>query len=247
MIFPHTSITNIRIYSYIGSLITPVPPQITRALIEGLKDEVICRDQEIRKYVPFEPLPYREAILRALTREEQDKVYTRWSDASTPAYTLAIKLNELESEPGYNSSYTLDTGKEASALFQSVTQIGGKTGWFHNNWMWRARGALDSLLSGVGTTRGRKSLSTLAVNDVIDFWRVEDIQIDRRILLRAEMKLPGMAWLEFTIKDSAGKRTLGIKAHFYTKSLFGRLYWYIFLPFHTGIFQGLIEQIEKRS
>ncbi|MEE9436666.1 MAG: SDR family oxidoreductase [Candidatus Adiutricales bacterium] len=247
VLFWRTPLRDIRLYSYFASLITPVPAQITRPLIEGLKDEVICRENEIRKYVPFEPLSYRESVLRALTREEQDKVYTRWSDAYPPAQELAIKLNELEHEPRYTSFFELVSEKEASALFQSVKQIGGKTGWFNNNWMWRARGSMDRLIFGVGTARGRKSLSTLAVNDVIDFWRVEDIQVNQRMLLRAEMKLPGKAWLEFTIEDASDFRPLAVKAHFFTKSRFGRFYWYLFLPFHSLIFKGLIEQIEKRS
>ena len=246
-LFLHTPVRNIQAYSYAVSLITPVPAPITRPLIEGLKDEMICRENEIRKFVPFEPLAYREAILLALTREEQDKVHTRWSDAYPPAHVLAIKLHELEHEPMYTSSYELTSQKEPSALFQSVTRIGGKTGWFNNNWMWRTRGLMDRLIFGVGTARGRKSYSTLAVNDVIDFWRVEDIQTDRRVLLRAEMKLPGKAWLEFVIDNSRESRTLFIKAYFCTRTWFGRLYWYVFLPFHAAIFQGLIEQIEKRG
>ncbi|MBW2622424.1 MAG: SDR family oxidoreductase [Deltaproteobacteria bacterium] len=245
--FPPTPLKHIRVYSYLVSLTTPVPDQIIRPLIEGLKDEMICRENEIRKFVPFEPLTYREAILRALTREEQDRVHTRWSDAYPPAHVLAIKLHELEHEPMYTSSYKLTSKKEASALFQSVTRIGGKTGWFNNNWMWRTRGLMDRLIFGVGTARGRRSYSTLAVNDVIDFWRVEDIQTDRRVLLRAEMKLPGKAWLEFVINNCPESCTLAIKAYFFTKTRFGRLYWYVFLPFHSTVFQGLIEQIEKRS
>lgn len=246
-LFLPAPISMIRIYSYIGSLITSVPAPITHALMEGLKDEMICRNDDIRKLVPFEPLTYKEAILRALTREELDTVHTRWSDAYPPAQVLAMKLSELTGKLGYTSTYELKSQKKAAELFDSVIKIGGKKGWFHNNWMWRARGIVDRALLGVGTSRGRKSYSTLAINDVIDFWRVEDLQTNKRILLRAEMKLPGKAWLEFTIDDNEDSRTLTIRPYFYTDTLFGHFYWYLFLPFHFIIFDGLLEQIEKRS
>jgi hypothetical protein len=113
--------------------------------------------------------------------------------------------------------------------------------------MWRLRGMLDRLLSGVGTSRGRRSSSTLRINDVIDFWRVEDLVRNRRLLLRAEMKLPGRAWLEFTVAPEGDKNGMQVKAYFHTASLAGKIYWYLFLPFHYFIFHDLILEIEKRS
>ncbi|MCP4604704.1 MAG: SDR family oxidoreductase [Proteobacteria bacterium] len=236
-----------KFYSYIASLVTPVPARITASLMEGLKDEVVCRNDEISHLIPFEPLTYREAIVRAFTREEQDRVYTRWSDAYPPAHELAIKLHELRSIPTYSASYSILSDKESSSIFKSVCMIGGKNGWFNNNWMWRMRGGVDRIFFGVGSARGRKRRLDLNINDVIDFWRVEDMQNDRRLLLRAEMKLPGKAWLEFNIQEEEGKRRLSTTAFFYTKSLFGKIYWYILLPFHNFIFNDLIEQIEMRS
>ncbi|MBE3115989.1 DUF2867 domain-containing protein, partial [Candidatus Bathyarchaeota archaeon] len=149
--------------------------------------------------------------------------------------------------PQYSTTYSLVTEKEASSLFQSICRVGGKGGWFANNWMWRLRGAIDRIFLGVGTSRGRKSQTTLKIDDVIDFWRMEDIQPNKRLLLRAEMKLPGRAWLEFNIKDETDKRKLSIIAHYYTYSFWGKIYWYMFLPFHRLIFNNLIKQIEKRS
>lgn len=245
--FIRTPFSNIGIYSYLASLLTPVPAAITASLMEGLKDEVVCSNDEIRKYIPFEPLEYRETIIRALTREEQDRVYTRWSDAYPPAHVLAMKLHELEGGPTYTASFNILSDKNDDALFKSICMVGGKTGWFTNNWIWRARGILDRIFFGVGSARGRRSYATLEVNDVIDFWRVEDLRPNRRLLLRAEMKLPGKAWLEFNIDEENNKRRLSITADFYTKSLAGKVYWYIFLPFHRFIFTDLIYQIEKRS
>jgi uncharacterized protein YbjT (DUF2867 family) len=238
---------SIGIFAYLASLITPVPMHICRCLLECTRNEVVCLNDEIRRILPFRVLGYREAMVRALSREEQDRVYTRWSDAYPPAHELAIKLHELDELPTYTSSYSLLTGKSASSLFRSICRIGGKEGWFNSNLLWRIRGAMDRLLMGVGTSRGRKSASSLGINDVIDFWRVEDYRIDERLLLRAEMKLPGRAWLEFTIQRSGDKNCLSVKAYYQTKGLWGNLYWYLFLPFHIFIFKDLIQQIERRS
>jgi hypothetical protein len=182
-----------------------------------------------------------------MTREEQDNIHTKWSDAYPPAHSLAIKLHELKSPPRFHSSYQLSTGKQPSYLFRAVCKIGGKEGWFDNNWMWRTRGMLDRLLMGVGTARGRRNSSELRINDVIDFWRVEDLRPDKRILLRAEMKLPGRAWLEFDINKRDSRNILSVNAFYQPKGLFGIIYWYIFLPFHHIIFSDLIAQIEKRA
>ena len=240
-------ISYLPIYAYAASLLTPVPAPITLSLMEGLKDEVVCRNTDIQRLIPFEPLSYKEAVIRALTREEQDRVYTRWSDAYPRDCELAIKLSELPSGLSYSTTYSILSDKPAQALFHAICQVGGKQGWFHNNWMWRARGGLDRILFGVGSQRGRKSASTLHVNDVIDFWRVEDFQENERLLLRSEMKLPGRAWLKLTIGEEEGRRLLSITAYFDARGVFGKIYWYLFWPFHLSIFQGLIRQIEQRA
>lgn len=240
--------SNNTLYAYIGSLITPVPAPITMCLMRSLKNPTICQENQIREVLPFKMLGYKEAIVRAMSREEQDWVASRWSDAYPPAHELAIKLHELEKDPAYICSYFIDTAQGAAALFDAFCQVGGKSGWFNSNWMWRLRGAMDRVLFGVGIRRGRRSSTQLRVNDVIDFWRVEDLQEDKRLLLRAEMKVPGKAWLEFRISEGSDRKNrLTITAYFDTQTMFGRLYWYTFLPFHGIIFKGLLSQIEKRS
>jgi uncharacterized protein YbjT (DUF2867 family) len=246
-IFFTSPISHLRFYAYIAGLITPVPAPITQCLMEGMKNEVVIKDDSIKKFINFEPLPYREAIVRALLREQQDKVYTRWSDAYPKDHSLALKLHELGRTPGYRTTYSILTDKSADALFQSFCRIGGKEGWFHNNWLWRLRGTIDRLVIGAGSARGRRSDTSLQMNDVIDFWRVEDIVRTKRLLLRAEMKLPGRGWLEFEITDDQPRNRLSITAYYDTDRLLGMLYWYIFLPFHNVIFNGLIKQIEKRA
>jgi len=236
-----------RFYAYITSLITPVPDTITKCLIEGLRNEVICQDPAIKEILPFKPISYKEAIIRAMTREEQDKVYTRWSDAYLPAHELALKLHELKTAPSYTASYSLTTTKSTASLFNSICKIGGSEGWFHYNWLWRLRGLIDRILLGVGSARGRKSFAGLKINDAIDFWRVEDLQDNKRLLLRSELKLPGRAWLEFSITEQANNRNLNVSAYYDTNSFFGKVYWFLCLPFHHFIFLNLIKEIEKRS
>ena len=243
----HTRVLSIRAYSYLASLFTPVPSQITRCLMEGLRNDVVCQDDAIRKIIPFQTISYREAIVRALSREEQDRVHTRWSDAYPPAHALAMRIDELANGPRFTARYSIGSAKEATSLFRATCRIGGKDGWFHYNWMWRMRGMVDRLLLGVGTSRGRRHLDTLAIHDVVGFWRVEAVQENQRLLLRAEMKLPGKAWLEFRIDPADGRRSLSVTAYYDTDSIPGLVYWYIFLPFHRSIFRGLIRQIEKRS
>jgi uncharacterized protein YbjT (DUF2867 family) len=246
-IFLPALITWTRLYGYIASLLTPVPGPITRVLIEGCRNEVVCRNLEVRSFLNFEPLTYKEALLMALNSEEYDKVQTRWSDAWPPDHELATQLHQLETSPRFISSYVRLTRKTCAGLFASFCQVGGRDGWFHHNWMWRMRGALDRIMEGVGTLRGRRSLDTLRVNDVIGFWRVENIQQDRLLLLRAEMKLPGLAWLEFISEDAQGVRRLSVTAYFKPKGIAGWLYWYLFLPFHGVLFTKLLKDIETKA
>ena len=246
LIFIHSPFSWIAPYAYIANIFTPVPGPIVWSLLEGIKNRVVCKNDDIKKVVPFQLLTYKEAVLRAMTRDEQDNIHTRWSDAYPPAYYLALKLNELEKPAAYTASYSLFTNKDAHLLFHSICRIGGKKGWFRNNWLWRLRGILDRIIMGVGTARGRRSSSSLRINDVIDFWRVEDIKNNDRLLLRAEMKLPGKAWLEFKIANKDRENCLMINAFYQPNGVLGLLYWYFFLPFHNIIFEGLIRQIEKR-
>lgn len=245
--FFKTSFANTHIYAYIASLITPVPATIIRSLMQSCYNEVICKPENLPPAQMYKPIGYREALLKAMSRIEQDKVHTRWTDEYPRAHELAIKLHELLPPPYYISKYHIFTEKSASALFKSISQIGGKDGWFHANWMWRLRGFLDQILMGVGSARGRRSASSLRVNDVVGFWRVEALNKNRLLLLRAEMKLPGLAWLEFKIEANKRGNRLNVTAYFEPNGLPGKLYWYNFLPFHRFIFTNLLKQIVQRS
>ncbi len=237
-----------RLSGYVASLLTPVPAAITQCLFDGLTTDTVCRCDAIRQVVPFEPLSYKEAIVRALSREEQDMVASRWSDSYPPAHELKVKLHQLRRPPRYQAHYEMQTAHSPENLFAAITTIGGGNGWFTGNWMWRLRGAFDRLIFGVGMSRGRRSSKKLRVHDVIDFWRVEDLQPNRRLLLRAEMRMPGRGWLEFTVDHVEGEQPaqlLGITAHYATRSLAGLLYWHFFQPFHWYLFEGLLSHVEK--
>ncbi len=244
-LFLPSPISSIKLYSYIISLISPVPAQIIACLLESVKNDVVVREYAIREHIDFKTIKFKVALLRGLSREEHDKIATRWSDAYPPAHELAIKLTELSEPARYISSYSIVSEKDAASLFKSVCQIGGKLGWFNTNWMWRLRGRVDRILMGVGSSRGRRSASTLRTNDVIDFWRVEGLSVNKRLLLRAEMRLPGKAWLEFIIEEKEQQNSLSVVAYFQPKGTAGRLYWYTFLPFHYIIFKDLLKQLTK--
>lgn len=246
-IFINSPFSTIGLYSYFASFITSVPAPIIRCFMEGCKYNSVCQKEGIRKVLPFQPLSYKEMLLRAMNRIVQDKIRTRWSDAYPPAHDLAIKLGELEEPPRFTSSYSIQTEKSASSLFHIICKIGGREGWFNSNWLWRLRGWLDRILMGVGTSRGRKSVANLRVNDVIDFWRVEYLKHDEMLLLRAEMKLPGMGWLEFRIDRENHINRLSVRVYYQTSTLFGKIYWYLFLPSHKYILSHMIKEIERRS
>ncbi len=245
-IYIKSSMSNYILYGYVASLFTPVAAPLVIALFESAKNEVICLNNDIKKLLDFEPLSYQEAIINALDREDLDGIRTRWSDAYPPAHELATKLHEIEL-PNYVSTYSIDTKKKASSLFNSICKVGGKDGWFNNNWMWSTRGMIDRLFLGVGTIRGRKSNLSLKVDDVVGFWRIEDFKKDERILFRAEMKIPGKAWLEFKIENMKEQNKLSVTAYFSEKGIAGKAYWYLFVPFHAVLFKNLIKEIEIRS
>lgn len=245
-LFITVPISNTFFYGYLASLFTSVPAPITKCLFEGCKNEVVCSDQEITRIVDLIPLAYKEAILRAMSREEQDKIYTRWSDAYPPAHDLAIKLNELKIAPKFSIKHSLVTDKSPSSLYNTFCQIGGKEGWLKYNWIWKFRGSIDKSILGIGSSRGRRSMKSLRINDVIDNWRVEDLQNDR-ILLRAEMKLHGKAWLEFITYPDSIMTGITVRAYFHTDSFFGKFYWHLLKPFHNFVLRDLLKQITKRS
>lgn len=237
--------SGIRFNSYLLSLFTPVPAQVLAYILRSIKKREGCSEYELRDKIDIKFISFEETLRRALILSQQDAILTRWSDAYPPAHELSVKLTELSETPRYLSEYSILTKKPVPDIYQSICQIGGNNGWFNTNWMWRLRGFIDRILLGVGTSRGRRSVSSLRINDVIDFWRVEDMICDEKLLLRAEMIVPGKAWLEFIVQQDDGQNKISVKAYFEPKGMAGKLYWYCFLPFHYFIFNDLLKQLSK--
>lgn len=236
-----------RLSSYWVHLVTPVPSAIARPLIEGLRNEVVVRDTTARTLFPdITPIAYQEAVRRALDRFDSENVETAWSDALTSSLPTSkpVVLTTLDGMMMERRQITIDAPPERA--FAVFSALGGATGWLCLNWAWQLRGALDRLLGGVGMRRGRRHPSHLRVGDTVDFWRVEAVEPGRLVRLRAEMKVPGRAWLEFQARAQEDGRTLVIQTAFFSpRGLSGLVYWYGIYPVHGLIFGGMIRAIAR--
>lgn len=237
-----------RLSSYWVDLVTPVPSNIARPLIEGLKNELICKDDTARKIFPFEPIPYKKAVTLALQRESSGDVETIWSGSVSSIHSPNSTSYNLKQKEGMiiEKREVLVKAKP-SEIFSVLSKVGGKNGWYAN-WLWQARGLLDRLFGGVGMRRGRRDPEKLMVGDPLDFWRVEEVEENKLIRLRAEMKVPGKAWLQFSIKETEeGASVLNQSAFFEPKGLMGVLYWYSIYFLHTFVFGGMISDLKRRA
>lgn len=227
-----------RFSSYWLGIFTPVPVSIARALIEGLKSEVVRQNRIADTLFGFRPMPFTEAVEQALAQIEQQQVISRWSDSGSwdngKNIADALFVDRHEAPLG---SIT------PQAMFRTFCCIGGEYGWFSYSFLWELRGLADKMLGGVGLNRGRRCQLDLRVGDSIDFWKVADIEENRRLLLVAQMKLPGKAWLEFRIDGGM----LIQSAYFYPEGVLGRLYWYAMMPFHCLIFGDMVRQLIRRA
>ncbi|MFA1543439.1 SDR family oxidoreductase [Actinomadura monticuli] len=228
--------------------ITPVPGALARPLVESLRNEVVCTDDDIGRYVPPPPdgpTGFDRAVELALRRVREADVATRWSSASTPG----APSDPLPTDPSWagGSLYTDDrscrTDASAERLWEVVEGIGGERGWYSFPVAWRARGVLDRLAGGVGLRRGRRDPRRLRIGETVDFWRVEELEPGRLLRLRAEMRLPGLAWLEFRVSEDDGRARLEQRALFHPRGLAGHAYWWTFLPFHNRVFGGMCRGI----
>jgi len=223
--------------------VTPIPSSIARALIKGLENEVIVRDGSARELFPaIEPMGYDEAVQRALDRSASTGPQTTWFDA----YTVRALPAEFtgSSEGMFIDRRERTTTASQRAVFGVVTSLGGERGWLYLDALWSLRGVLDRLVGGYGTRRGRRDPHDLRVGDAVDFWRVEAYRPFELLRLRAEMRLPGRAWLQFEItKRDDGSTCLQQTAFYESHGLFGALYWFGVLPFHAVLFGGLARRI----
>lgn len=230
-------------------LVTPVAPPLVNALIEGLKNEVVCRDDAIRALVPQELLTPRQAIALAIDKVRQHEVETCWSDAGV---VVPPEWMTCGDEP-YAGGEVLGVGYRAvlrapaDEVWKQVAAIGGEMGWYFGSWLWRLRGHMDKAAGGVGLGRGRRHPTDIRTGDALDFWRVLTADPPRLLRLSAEMKLPGEAMLDFTLSEREGLTTLGLQSRFLPRGLAGLAYWWLTYPLHLLVFSGLLRAIGRRA
>ena len=234
---------SINISSYWLNLFTPVPFSVAKALIEGLKSEVTIQNDHAKKYFPqIQPISYEDSVRNAIKEIEENQVISRWNDTANGVWEKNSS-NEI-SQALYMDRKEADISHiQAQKVYQAFTSIGGENGWFAFDFLWELRGFIDKMIGGVGLKRGRRSQCDLRISDCLDFWKVVDLKKDERLLLYAQMKVPGEAWLEFKIKDNK----LIQSAYFYPKGVFGRLYWYALVPLHYFVFNNMIKSIIKKA
>lgn len=232
-----------RLSSYWIHLVTPLSHDIARPLAEGLKNPVVCRESSITGLIPQPLLSVRESISLALSKVASHHVETSWSMAGP-----------IPGDPGWAGGAVFDDTREtgisapAPAVFQAICRVGGGHGWYAADWLWTVRGWLDQLAGGPGLRRGRRDPEEVTFGEALDFWRVVGYEKNRRLALRAEMKLPGEALLEFVIEpDAAGGCRLRQQALFKPRGLFGLLYWYSIAPLHHVVFRGMLSGIAKEA
>jgi uncharacterized protein YbjT (DUF2867 family) len=233
-----------KLSSYWLYFITSTSYSLAQNLVDSMKVEVICKENNLKELLGIITLSYEEAIKAAFEKIEMNKVLSSWKDALT-SDTLndgIARYAEVPVHGCYFDKQEIHTDNPDRVL-KNIWSIGGKTGWYYGDWLWVVRGFIDKIFGGVGLRRGRKNQTEISPGDALDFWRVliADKQ-EKRLLLFAEMKLPGEAWLEFKIDNND---LLHQTATFRPLGLWGRLYWYSMLPFHAFIFKGMIRNISK--
>lgn len=238
-----------RLSSYWVHLVTPVPAVIVRPLIQGLRNDVIVQDDLARRIFPeIKPFDYATAVRLALGNLTNGKVQTAWSDALASSQGDVRPVVLTTKEGIILERRECIVPAPAAAVYRAFTTLGGATGWLCMNWAWRFRGFIDRLLGGVGMRRGRRDPQDVRVGDALDFWRVEAVEVNSLMRLRAEMKVPGRAWLEFRVEPREGQTSLLSQTAFFApRGLAGLLYWYLLYPIHALIFSGMIKALARRA
>jgi uncharacterized protein YbjT (DUF2867 family) len=231
-----------KISSYWLYFVTATSYALAKNLVNSMKVEVICKPNNLAALLGIQLIDFNTSIKLAFDKIEQNQVLSSWKDAQTSDIFREgfSKLIEVPVNGCFKDIRSMKV-KDNKASLEKIWSIGGKNGWYYGNWLWEIRGFLDQLAGGVGMRRGRKSDTEIVSGDALDFWRVLIAnKEEKRLLLYAEMKLPGEAWLEFKIDE---KNILSQTATFRPLGVLGRLYWYAVLPFHGFIFKGMLNKI----
>ncbi|MFY0601698.1 MAG: SDR family oxidoreductase [Cyclobacteriaceae bacterium] len=239
-------VLTIRLSSLWLYLVTSTSYRLARNLVESMKNEVICGDDSIDDILKIDKLNYKESLHRTFLKINQKQVVSSWKDSFSDPSFNDIFINQVEAPKHgcFTDVKNFPFERSPDDVIENIWEIGGERGWYYGNFLWRMRGFLDKIVGGVGLRRGRRSPNDLKGGDALDFWRVLYAnKVEQRLLLFAEMKLPGDAWLEFRIKKENGKNRLIQTATFRPLGLAGRFYWYLVLPFHGFIFKGMAMNI----
>ena len=224
-------------------LVTPLAASIARPLAEGLRNRVVCRNDEATRLMPHQCLTIRQAMDAAIVNMETGAVETAWSDAGV-----------MPGDPSWAGGTVFVDRREANveasseAAWSTVCSLGGEQGYFAANWLWHLRGIMDRMIGGPGLRRGRRSARELRLGDALDFWRVTEIEAPEHLVLTAEMKLPGVATLSFQVEpDVANRCTIIMTARFRPRGLLGIAYWYAVLPLHGIVFRGMLKGLVRTA
>lgn len=231
-----------KLSSYWLYFVTSTSYKLASNLVDSMGVQIVGKPSNINRLLQVEPMSYKEAVALAFEKLEQNSIISSWKDSFVSSGRLSGQIHKYVNVPKYGCfrDYKERRVSDIQKTTDKIWAIGGTTGWYYGTFLWEIRGHMDKLVGGIGLRRGRTSETDLIVGDALDFWRVIFAdRSQRKLLLYAEMKLPGEAWLEFKIEDDILKQT----ATFRPRGLAGRFYWYSVLPFHGFIFRGMIDRL----
>ncbi|WP_224995646.1 SDR family oxidoreductase [Cesiribacter sp. SM1] len=235
-----------RLSSYWLYFVTSTSYKLAINLVNSMKVEVVAKENRLEKMLNVRPIHYKEAVRLAFQKMEQNNVVSSWKDSlvSSSFDNDLLEHIHVPCDGCFTDKREKKIDRDLDGVLDNIWSIGGKRGWYYGDWLWNIRGFMDKMVGGVGLRRGRTNEHIINTGDTLDFWRVlaADKQ-NRRLLLYAEMKLPGEAWLEFKVVEKGEEQYLQQTATFRPKGLLGRLYWYSVLPFHFFIFEGMAENL----
>ncbi len=229
--------------------VTSTSYNLVRNLVDSMTIDVVASDNRIQAIIPIQPIGYREAVSLAFQKISQNIVPSSWKDAMSSSGANILDIEKFVDVPHhgcFKDHKERVLNQEAEKVLDKIWQIGGSTGWYYGTYLWKIRGYMDKLFGGTGLRRGRRSPTDIHPGDALDFWRVlVSSREQARLLLYAEMKLPGEAWLEFKITEKKGHHILTQTATFRPRGIWGRMYWYAVWPFHIFVFRGMINKIAR--
>lgn len=232
----------------LAKLLLPVPPSIAEPLLEGVASQAAVMDDRITRIIPQELMTCRDAIRRAIQKESLQLVETRWTDAGELKPPEWVHAGDAPYAGGtlLQGGFKVAIAASPDEVWPIISRIGGQNGWYYGDFLWQLRGWMDNLVGGVGLRRGRRHPEHVLVGDALDFWRVLEVYPPKRLILVAEMKLPGEAILEFNVASLGSGTELRLCTRFRPRGLYGMLYWYALLPFHDLLFGGMLKQVARR-